>query len=740
MKRNTIAIFTILLFLSGPFISHAQQLTWRMTNPRISNGGGVDTLVFDIEVQCNTANTFLAGYTAVLGFDVNAFVDIATSDIDVKKASHYATLNPNSNPKYNVGKGLSGSGSSRRLTLTLVTNDNGGNPGGSTWFEEALTSWHQVYRVGIKIENNTLAAGMFFRVGATGPTTGTYRALGSTTVSSYIQPHIADTKDFKTLYLGRIYSHAYGWTQVGGSLNWGFTPNLNTSVWDTLATINTTNSLTAKLRIHPSSTSMPGGKVKILPGGQLTCSDSTIIESANGLWIASSTTGGPDGSYIDNGVIIYGATGSGLVERYITQNQWHTFCIPVTTITTLPFNKLYMKWYDEPNHKYRYVINPPLDSALNTPLLGYFMWSNSAVTGNATVQMSGILNTAPSSPTPLPITSNLTRSAYPGGSEYDYDGWNFVGNPFPSATDIEDWGWTFTNLDPVIYYYDGLQYKPYNRLTRAGNGSRYTPPMQGFFVHVDATNPTNTSGTISVNNSARYHNIIPFYKEIPDYSDLLILNAYGNGISDESWVNFNESATLNFDSQFDAYKLYGVEAAPQLYSIIPGTKAAINVLPWTGINQLVSLGFSCGLSGSYSITANNLSSFKEGVKVYLEDKLTGGPLQDLTTEPTYEFNYSAGEDPGRFILHFTNNYFGVQQVTGNNLQIYSFEDYMYVKNNAGGITYGEVSVYDLMGRLIFQSELQNIAVNKYRMNVVEGYYLVKVVTATDTYNQKIYLK
>ena len=129
MKKYTvIATFFLLLILS--FNGSAQQMTWRMTNPRISSGGGVDSLVWDVEAKCSAANTYLAGFTVVMGFDINAFVDATNSDIVVRKGSHYASLNPNGNPKYNLATAsFTGTGSARRLNLGIVTNDNNGNPG-----------------------------------------------------------------------------------------------------------------------------------------------------------------------------------------------------------------------------------------------------------------------------------------------------------------------------------------------------------------------------------------------------------------------------------------------------------------------------------------------------------------------------------------------------------------------------------------------------------------------------------
>ncbi len=629
-------------------------------------------------------------------------------------------------------------------------------------FSPVTTSWQLLGTIHVRIANIGPLSGIQFSPSGMDSYQKYKTDIGPLYTAYYDSPNYYIGQDLSYVYLGRLYSSGSGWSQVNGTYNvltnhW--TSSLNTTVWDTsssAATIDTALALAGKLRINAAA------RLKINANMALTCSDSTIINSVKGLWISAGTgsggTGTADGSFIDNGTIVYNTGGTAKEERYLKQGTtsppppngygWHSLCIPITSTTTAPFKSLYMKWYDEPNHKYRWVINQALDSLLPAAMKGYFMWSDPATTGNYTVGVTGSLNTGSKS-IPLTRTNND-----PGPT--DYDGYNFAGNPYPSATNWVSSGWSLTNVDQSMWFWVDASngWGVFNRNSPQDSTlgvSRFIPPMQGFYVHVTSSQ---TSGTLAVNNTARLHIPVPYYKDgSGGYNDRLVVDIEGTGGKDEAVVRFDPSTSTYFNADYDVNKMYGSEEAPQLYSIVPtspgvpgymaqpSTAATIYDLPWTGVNQVVPLGFSCGVSGDFTFTASNISSFRTGIEIYLEDKQEpGNAWPDLRTNPVYRFAYTTGEDPSRFILHFTNVYFGISDPTIDAMQIYSYEDFVYVKNITGGNTQGDVFIYDLTGRKIFQDKLQNNPISKYRISVNEGYYLVNVITPDNTYHQKVYLK
>jgi hypothetical protein len=132
---------------------------------------------------------------------------------------------------------------------------------------------------------------------------------------------------------------------------------------------------------------------------------------------------------------------------------------------------------------------------------------------------------------------------------------------------------------------------------------------------------------------------------------LLSLSVAGNGYSDQTLVYFYYPATVGFDSEYDAYKLPGIYAAPQLFSIIECCNLAVNVLPTFSTNYIVQLGFSVGADTDYTITADGIDTFDPSTTVYLLDS-RDNVLVNLNTTPIYTFNATPDDCIQRFKLYF----------------------------------------------------------------------------------------
>lgn len=419
---------------------------------------------------------------------------------------------------------------------------------------------------------------------------------------------------------------------------------------------------------------------------------------------------------------------SALVERYISPGQTHYCCIPVDTTPSRVFSRFTVSYYVENQHLWK-TVSGNSDSLLTTTMEGYSIWASSSNLDSNIVYFKGTMNTGP-------YIIALTRTWNPASNPPSFDGWNLVGNLYPSASDFESTAWVLANVDPCIYYFDGANYRPYNRLDHIGNGYSIIPSMQGFFVHVTSGN----SGAMAVDNSTRVHSLEPFYKDVQVMNDLLTLEASGNGYSDETFIQLDSNATSHFDWQNDAYKLLGATKAPQLYSLISDTSASINVLPYAGPNTIVPLGFSVGASGSYSIIAHGVGSFTYVTSIFLRD-VKENYWQNLMVDSIYTFNSAPSDDPNRFFIYFNYIPAGIPADFENTgIMIYSYEDLVYIKNLGNQNATGDVYLIDLLGRPVFGNKLQDEQVNKFRVGVQTGYYLVKVITEKNTYIRKIFLK
>jgi len=178
---------------------------------------------------------------------------------------------------------------------------------------------------------------------------------------------------------------------------------------------------------------------------------------------------------------------------------------------------------------------------------------------------NGPLNNGPYS---IPVTNQAAGST---------NGWNLVGNPYPSSLDWDaSPGWDKSAIDNTIYYYSGnggmSNYYYYvgsgtAPYVAANNGTNEIPPHQGFFVHAT------TDGTFGVDNDARIHSGQGYYKEnSKENIPLIRIEAEGIDLSDETVVRFFNEAIDEFDSDFDAYKLFANRYYLQIYfsSILQG--------------------------------------------------------------------------------------------------------------------------------------------------------------------------
>ncbi|MCX6251063.1 MAG: hypothetical protein NTX61_09940 [Bacteroidetes bacterium] len=738
MKRNIYPLLAAVLFVLINLHTYATspQLSWRMSNPRIVYASSANWLKFDVEVKCDSAGRYLHSMSVVFDFNNSAFPSTGgTSNVLVTRGSQYTGTNTVDDNKYNVSSGVQNT--PKTLTVGLAADPVvEGDPATVDDYSQILTGWHTFVSVQFKILNLSLNAGMVFRL--VDFATGYYRCEGEVLNRTLQPPHILDTKNMAWLYLERIYNSVNGWTQKGGSLAWGTT--CNTSVWDSVASMSATGGLVTKLRIHRASpapgtnqiATEPGGRFKILAGGQLTCSDSVTIEEPRGLWIISTAAG--TGSFIDNNKNLYPTSGSALMERYFTMNKWHFYSMPVTQAWASVYNDTWMKYFVEPGtgsgQNWKYVIAEGYtpDSLLTTAMQGFAIWADQTIPplGNWTVRPSGVLNTG---------TLSFTTKRTDGQA---YEGYNLTGNPYASAIDLSSGSVTWNNNDQKAWFWDpGIG--DYTLWLYAGGGSRTSsiaPAQQGFFVHHAETSTTPT--TLQLANGARLHNTEVFLKD--EIGDRLVLTSSAtNGYGDIAVVRFLSDASAGYDAYYDGEKMGGLEEAPQLYMpLADNTNLTVNALPWSGTNQVVPLSFYCGVTGNYTITASNMESFRNGVQVFLEDKKTVAAWQELTVNPSYQFSWQTGESNDRFNLHFANKYFGVNEHAKNVLQIYSYEKNIYVRS-AEKVVSGKIFVYDVSGRQIFQGNLENLPINKFRMDVNEGYYLVTVVSPESIENQKVFL-
>lgn len=269
-----------------------------------------------------------------------------------------------------------------------------------------------------------------------------------------------------------------------------------------------------------------------------------------------------------------------------------------------------------------------------TPGLGYALYTRGDILTSTLWDLRGVINAGNISPVTLPTKYTSTGNTV-------NDGWNLVGNPFPSTIDWNaSGGWTKTNLEGSIYITDNgsstaLRYATWNGSIGANGGSRYIATGQGFWVKADGVG----TPVLQVNEHVKTPGTqTTFFREGAPENFLRITLVQGN-TRDETVIHFREDATTDFDSRSDARKL--ANGIFNLSSIIlDGTKLAINSLSPLTCRAEISLVVENVPQGSYQLEFSELNSFPHGVVVQVQDKFLN-EIKVIENDGVYPFAVSS---------------------------------------------------------------------------------------------------
>ena len=554
---------------------------------------------------------------------------------------------------------------------------------------------------------------------------------GSTQGDNYLSNYSADYVATFTTPSSTIFSGTGSWSSTS---NW----SLGIPSKDIDATINGSINIDVAAETK-TLTINSGNSINIGAGKSLTVTG-TLTNSAGitGLVIKSDATG--------TGSLITSSSPVATVERYLVQynstsdKMFHFISSPVsnqairTEFVTEPIatgQDFYS--FDEVNNSW--INSRGTGDIWNTSFENNFTVGKGylvAYPSNVTKNFSGTLNSYTSL---SPLVFTCTNTVGKG------DGWNLLGNPFPSAM---DWDYITANglgggMDNALYYYDNAvsNYKYYIRLGSygsLGSGQRYIPAMQGFMVHAK----TSGTKTVTIDNNSRSHNgQNVFYKSTNAEMKSISLKAMANGYEDETVIYFLDGATTGFDGIYDAFKLNSYsENVPMISSTSSdGNELAINGLPAFDEANVIPVNFKAGLSGDYTLHAN-LSSFN-GIDVYLTDKKLNQALK-ISDNPVYNFTSEAGDDPNRFELSFLAPTGLDKPSTQAQLRVYATNGKI---NVSGASEKAELMVRNMIGQVVLRSNINNSApYSVSTSDLPEGVYVVSIISGSKTESRKVVVK
>ena len=287
-------------------------------------------------------------------------------------------------------------------------------------------------------------------------------------------------------------------------------------------------------------------------------------------------------------------------------------------------------------------------------------FSTSLAVEDNTLVYNGVVNQGSYSPT-LSFT-NTSNTA---------DGYNLVGNPYPSTIDVTSTGMTYTNLTTFIYVLNP-QTKVFNTFNRSGgastgNASKFIASGQGFFVKASVANPA-----ITFNESAKVNQQLltnptvptllmstPSFHQIevkPQFLKMLLVNQTDDNAQDDIVIEFNERGKEKFDEAEDAFDMGGNGTTFLSSYSSDNIKLAINTYPSITKDTKVKLSVLSFLSGSFDLVATEVASLDKKYEALLIDNFKTDTIK-LTTKNNYEFSIDRSVPEtyrdGRFELAFS---------------------------------------------------------------------------------------
>ena len=389
--------------------------------------------------------------------------------------------------------------------------------------------------------------------------------------------------------------------------------------------------------------------------GTLAISATTFTTSGQIFTILSNTSGTGRIAAIPLGMNFIGNI---TMQRFITgATSWRTICSPVTGQTLA-------SWYDDfAMQGFTGVIGP------NSPFCSVYTYDETKpfIKDTGWVKATNVTNSIPVTKGflcyigPNPITVDVTGTpnkfaialplTYTANNTAPNIGWNLISNPYPSSVDWDGVGWTKINLNDAVYVWNPAlqQYASYVSGVGTNGGSNIIPSSQAFFVQANATAPSLTITENSKSGTDQpYMHLMQ--SQLSYYN--LTLDIFGNNNQDQTIIRFDQNATNNFDANFDAYKLTGGPGTPFLSSVMDTFDYSINSVPLPTLNISIPVRVKVSVTGTYTITKNNLSSIPNSSCVILEDLLTG-TTTDLQNLSSYTFTIADTTSVPRFLIHIS---------------------------------------------------------------------------------------
>ncbi|MEQ8302622.1 MAG: T9SS type A sorting domain-containing protein, partial [Cyclobacteriaceae bacterium] len=328
------------------------------------------------------------------------------------------------------------------------------------------------------------------------------------------------------------------------------------------------------------------------------------------------------------------------------------------------------------------------------------------------------------------------------------DGFNLVGNPYPSPIDWESGAWTRNGgIDPTIYWWDNAinNYASYTLGGGSTNGgSRYIAHGQAFWVLASGTPDLRAQEGVKAN-LASISQATFFRTAQPDQVRIRIL---AKNSSDELLVKANQKGTtIGYDARIDAFE-FPSDTLLSLHAITEDRKRlAVNqvgVVPESGVE--INVGLSGTTPGSYILDFIEFENFTTPTSVYLYDRFEDILREILPGEKEYSFlvtndPLSGGE---RFVLYLNpaGKEPGLEKFEEDMVSVYPnpTSDRVFVRVHSTAAV--SASLYSSIGTQIFDKEELEMSgaqrIGQFDLSSLPaGVYIIQIQSENGLLNKRI---
>ncbi|UII31639.1 T9SS type A sorting domain-containing protein [Fulvivirga ulvae] len=291
----------------------------------------------------------------------------------------------------------------------------------------------------------------------------------------------------------------------------------------------------------------------------------------------------------------------------------------------------------------------------------------------------------------LNITHTVSTPVNP-----DADGWNLIGNPYPSPVFWDNGsGWSKTDIAPVIYVPDNASglFRTWDADSQSGDLPNGVVALgQAFWVYAETTD-----ASLTINENAKTALSGSFFRKgTNEWQELTISLTYDN-FTDNSFIIIREDAKPGYEPGRDAPKLQG-----ELFSVSvmenPGERKCVRFA--TDNSDGTWIYIKAVNEGDYTLTMNSDNSFIEDQHLYLYDIYTGEKYS-LSETKTINFTVDSNKESkgARFVLRKNDHNQSVVESPPVNVYPVPAADFINITAYAGVPTH--VRIIDSRGRVVY---------------------------------------